>query len=349
MSDDKIIVKAVTGPSVKITDDQTIVREIKIGAPIKGVQAEYIRHDNLRDSGSGMVFDGPIKLGGSIIPDSDGVYDLGSPTRKFKSLYLGTNTLFIGNTALSANPQTGGVTIGQAEIDSSGEVVVDAGTGAPVVNVTQVIATDLDSAVITNIIDSAYVSARGLQQSAIDSAITQLIGGAPGALNTLSEISAAINDDPGFISTISELFTNQQEAIANSYDDANFDSAAKALIDSAYVNALSDDPFNLLNTVDSDLTLTSNNQIIDVFDKTLFRTVKYIIQLEHDSDNKYHSAEILLTHNGSVAFITEYALVYSDSSLGEFDATIDSLNVSLSLTPSYTNTSIKAKRISLNA
>ena len=74
-----------------------------------------------------------------------------------------------------------------------------------------------------------------------------------------------------------------------------------------------------------------------------------MIQLEHDSDNKYHSAEILLTHNGTIAYITEYALVYSDSSLGEFDANISGGNVSLTLTPSYTNTSIKAKRISIDA
>ena len=323
MSDDKIIVKAVTGPSVKITDDQTIVREIKIGAPIKGVQAEYIRHDNLRDSGSGMVFDGPSTVGGSIIPDSDGVYDLGSPTRKFRSLYLGTNTLFIGNTALSANP-AGGVTIAQAEVDSGGAIVVNE-SGEVSVGTVQEIATDIDSSVITNIIDSAYVFARGLQQSAIDSAITQLIGGAPGALNTLNEISIAINNDPEFVTNINDLFTSQAVAIGNI------------------------DTFNLSNTVDSNLTLTSNNQIIDVFDKTTFRTVKYMIQLEHDSDNKYHSAEILLTHNGTIAYITEYALVYSDSSLGEFDANISGGNVSLTLTPSYTNTSIKAKRISIDA
>ena len=106
---------------------------------------------------------------------------------------------------------------------------------------------------------------------------------------------------------------------------------------------------NLSNAIDSDLSLTSSDQIIDVFDKSLYRTVKYIVQLEHDSDRKYHSAEILLTHNDSAAFITEYALVHTDSELGEFNASIDSNNISLMVTPSYTNTSIKAKRISIDA
>jgi len=105
---------------------------------------------------------------------------------------------------------------------------------------------------------------------------------------------------------------------------------------------------NVQNSVDSDLSLTTSNQIVDTFSIGEFRTAKYIVQLEHDSDSKYHSTEILLTHNGTNAFFTEYAVVQTDSSLGEFDATIEDSNVKLLLTPSYTNTSIKAKRLSID-
>jgi hypothetical protein len=38
MADDKIIVKVKGNPSVKVTDDQTIVREIKVGKPIKRIK-----------------------------------------------------------------------------------------------------------------------------------------------------------------------------------------------------------------------------------------------------------------------------------------------------------------------
>ena len=41
----------------------------------------------------------------SIIPDTDSAYDLGSPTNKFRSLYLSSNTLFLGDSAsISAGP-----------------------------------------------------------------------------------------------------------------------------------------------------------------------------------------------------------------------------------------------------
>lgn len=106
---------------------------------------------------------------------------------------------------------------------------------------------------------------------------------------------------------------------------------------------------NLANTLDSDLTTTSANQIIDTFHMDSARTCKYIIQLEHDSDFKYHSTEILLTHNDTDVFFTEYAIVQTqDSSLGEFFATKNGDNISLTVTPSYTNTSIKAKRITID-
>lgn len=105
---------------------------------------------------------------------------------------------------------------------------------------------------------------------------------------------------------------------------------------------------NVANTVDSDLTSASADQIIDTFHMDSARTCKYIIQLEHDSDFKYHSTEILLTHNDTDVFFTEYAVVQTDSSLGDFSATKVGNNISLTVSPAYTNTGIKAKRITID-
>ena len=107
---------------------------------------------------------------------------------------------------------------------------------------------------------------------------------------------------------------------------------------------------NVLQQASVDLDSAGANQLVDIFPKTQFRTCKYIIQLEHDSDNKYHSTELLLTHNNTTVSLTEYAIVKTDSDLGVFDAIIDgSNNVQLIVDPAYTNTSVKAKRISIDA
>ena len=91
----------------------------------------------------------------------------------------------------------------------------------------------LDSSLATSLIDSSYVAARALGaatiESMIDSNVTALLDGAPGALNTLNELAAALNDDANFSTTV----TN---SIAGKLDSAQ----TIALIDSNYVQARGD-------------------------------------------------------------------------------------------------------------
>jgi hypothetical protein len=107
-----------------------------------------------------------------------------------------------------------------------------------------------------------------------------------------------------------------------------------------------DNQFTPHNT---DLTTTTANQVVDQFSKTARRTAKYVIQIEHDSDNKYTATEVLLTHNNSTVFITEYATISTDSNLATIDADISGDNVRLLITPAYTNTTVKAKRLTFEA
>ena len=64
---------------------------------------------------------------------------------------------------------------------------------------------------------------------------------------------------------------------------------------------------------------------------------------------KVHSQELLLTHNDSAVAMTGFAKLLMDSDLGTFDATVDSANVSLKLSPTYTNTTVKLKAIRTKA
>jgi hypothetical protein len=184
MADDKVIVKVKNNPSVKVTDDQTIVREIKVGKPIKRIkQARFhastfggdsARNALLRDS------NGIIVTYTDIVPSESGQFNLGSPTNKFRGLYIGANTLYIGNLAFSEDSNGRAVI---SSIDSSG-FIIDGTTKA--------IATDLDSSVINNII-----------QPLIDSAFNLLLGDStPETLDTLKEIATALNDDPNFFTNI---------------------------------------------------------------------------------------------------------------------------------------------------
>ena len=271
MATDKILVKVAKNAELKVSEAQTIVKKIVTGTPIRsvtsaGVSANLLNGesagyyldftnltnvptildsgdvlalvettdiDNLVDSGSGVSILGPVKVTDHIIPDSDETIDLGSPTNKFRSLYLAAGTLYIGSLALG---------------DSSGELIIN-----------------------------------------------------------------------------------------------NIDAEGNIIADTKKVIATG------LLTQTTDLTTIATDQVVDTFPITEFRSVKYTIQLEHDSDSKYHTQEILLTHNGTNVFLTEYAEVKTDSSLGTFDASIVGSNVTLTLSPSYTNTHFKSKRLSVDA
>ena len=128
-------------------------------------------------------------------------------------------------------------------------------------------------------------------------------------------------------------------------------------LDSAQVNGLiaaspsGTDSASVLSLVngyivqsDSDFTTTGANQIIDTFSASTYRTAKYIVQFSHPSDSKYHSTEVLLMHDGTTVYMTEYAEVKTDSSLGSIDADISGGNVRLLVTPSYTNTGVNVTR-----
>jgi len=60
--------------------------------------------DLKRDIGN-LVFDGSMQLAGNIIPNTTGIYDIGTSAKRFRSIYvdeahLSVNTLYIGDTAI---------------------------------------------------------------------------------------------------------------------------------------------------------------------------------------------------------------------------------------------------------
>jgi hypothetical protein len=96
-----------------------------------------------------------------------------------------------------------------------------------------------------------------------------------------------------------------------------------------------------------ELTTTTADQVVDTFDKTLYRSAKYLVQATHGSD--VHFTEVVVIHNDSDIFGNEYGVFYSNTSLITVSATIDSSNVSLVITPVNTNTFIDYNRTTIVA
>ena len=121
----------------EFTDSNTVDSIILNVVDSAYVQAKF---GTLRESNNTLI------LSGSIIPETDSAFSLGTAQKKFKDLHLSGGTVFLDNLAISADPVNQRINIGQ--LDSNN-----------IVNVIGVIAT-VDSAGVGAIVDSAFLEAR---------------------------------------------------------------------------------------------------------------------------------------------------------------------------------------------
>ena len=180
----------------------------------------------------------------NILPETNETYDLGSISLKWRDLYLSGNSIFIGNGSISLsngvftftdeNDQV--ITLSTEGTQFTGitanTITADEfiGDGSQVDNVDAVTLQGSDKSYFENYAETFANSAYANAVIYTDNEIAALINSAPGVLDTLNELSAAIDDDENFAVTI----TNQ---ISNAYSNAVSD--ATDLASNAYSNAVS--------------------------------------------------------------------------------------------------------------
>ena len=134
---------------------------------------------------------------GNLIPDIDNIYSIGSSAYRVKDLYLGASSLYLQNPAsASANISL--------SVDSSGNLKIN------------------DSKIITesnanNNLNLTNYATLQYAQSASAAAVSYLVDSAPGALDTLNELAAALGDNADVL----DLYLTQSSA-SNTYLTQNF-------------------------------------------------------------------------------------------------------------------------------
>lgn len=89
---------------------------------------------------------------------------------------------------------------------------------------------------------------------------------------------------------------------------------------------------------------TLDSQIVDSFDKTAYRTAEYVISIKNNSANGYQTSKLLLIHDTGDAYVTEYGVISTNTTLGTFSANVNSSNCNLLFTPTVANIQIKGVR-----
>lgn len=106
---------------------------------------------------------------------------------------------------------------------------------------------------------------------------------------------------------------------------------------------------NFSNIVVVNFTTTTTNQsVIDSFSRKRFQSAKYQIQVE--SNNNYQTTELLVVHDNTTTYITEYGTILTQESLASFTADISGNTLRLLATPvNSTTTKFKVIRKAINA
>jgi len=84
---------------------------------------------------------------------------------------------------------------------------------------------------------------------------------------------------------------------------------------------------------------TTANQVLFTSSAAGYRTTKYLVQIT--SGSVYQATEIVLIHDGTNVYKSEYGQVFSGAVLATFDADINSGNVRLLTTPTNAVTTYK--------
>jgi hypothetical protein len=95
-------------------------------------------------------------------------------------------------------------------------------------------------------------------------------------------------------------------------------------------------------TSTSYITTSTSQVTVDFLPIALYRSAKYEVQITTDS--KYHVIELRTLHNGANVWLAQYGEMYSNDSLGLFDATISGDNLNLLFTPTYSSTTVRIYR-----
>ena len=89
-------------------------------------------------------------------------------------------------------------------------------------------------------------------------------------------------------------------------------------------------------------TSTVSQTSIHTLSASSYRSVEYMIQATRGTN--YHVTKILAIHDGSLAYPSEYGIIYTNGSLGNFDVDISGGNMRLLVTPtSSSSTTYKIK------
>jgi hypothetical protein len=88
------------------------------------------------------------------------------------------------------------------------------------------------------------------------------------------------------------------------------------------------------------VSVNTSATVIDSFDKGIYRSAKYVVQVTNGAN--YEASEILVVHDGTTAYMTQYARVSTDgTAMGTWTAIVNSGNIELKFAGANSGNTVK--------
>lgn len=84
-------------------------------------------------------------------------------------------------------------------------------------------------------------------------------------------------------------------------------------------------------------TTSTTATTIATYDGTKFNSAKLLIQIKDTVTGEFQSSELLVVHNGTTAYSTEYGVVYSDVLLASFSVNYNTGTIEIQATANSAN------------
>lgn len=251
-------------------------------------------------------------------------------------LYYKTSTNTIASFSSSETGTVSSVAVTSTDLTISGSPITNSGT-------------------ITLSLNTVPVNKGGTGQTSFSSGYIRSDGS---ALSSTATISAS--DISGIVSTASTVSnTGSSSSTATHYLTfvaANSTSAqglntTSGLSYKPSTGVLTANEFSVTQGTNGSAALitttTATNQVVDSVSSSIYRTVKYVLQVS--SGAAYQTSEILMIHDDTSAYLTEYATIKTTTNtLATFDATLSGGNLQLLVSPINALTTVRAVRTAIN-
>jgi hypothetical protein len=121
------------------------------------------------------------------------------------------------------------------------------------------------------------------------------------------------------------------------------------------IDTLSSQATDLGTSGNNEVTINGieNTTVVDNFDATVFRMVKYLVSISKVSqgDNKFYATELTVLVDGAGVNVTEYGTIDNDGNIGTINVSRTGNTVALTVTPvgGQTPITVRFARIGLKA